>query len=163
MPCTDGGAPVTIETLFGLVKVGIAASAAPSQPSCAKPAIVGRMPSLMPCSTYAGSNPSTQITTTGRSGTRYRRPFSSIVSAISAPSASARRRLRKSPDVLPGTHAAAFLRPATRGLPSIVEWVFGSLYRLRHIEGSGEDNGRDYRCAAARSARDRVREGVTLR
>ena len=27
MPCTDGGAPVTIETLFGLVKVGIAASA----------------------------------------------------------------------------------------------------------------------------------------
>ena len=27
MPCTEGGAPVTIDRLFGLVKVGIAASA----------------------------------------------------------------------------------------------------------------------------------------
>ena len=32
MPCTAGGAPVTIETLFGLVKVGITASAVPSRP-----------------------------------------------------------------------------------------------------------------------------------
>ncbi len=27
MPCTDGGVPVTIDKLFGFVKVGIAASA----------------------------------------------------------------------------------------------------------------------------------------
>ena len=27
MPCTEGGAPVTIDRLFGLVNVGIAASA----------------------------------------------------------------------------------------------------------------------------------------
>ena len=42
MPCTAGGAPVTIETLFGLVKVGMTASAVPSQPSRANPAIVGK-------------------------------------------------------------------------------------------------------------------------
>ena len=33
MPWTTGGAPVTIDTLFGLVKVGIAASANVEKPS----------------------------------------------------------------------------------------------------------------------------------
>src|SRR5439155_16220076 len=46
---------------------------------------VGKTPSGMPCSIYSGSHPSTQMTTVGHCGVRYRRPFSSIVSDIAAP------------------------------------------------------------------------------
>src|SRR5205807_5954174 len=48
--------------------------------------MVGKMPSGMPRSRYSGSHPSTQMTTVGRCGLRYRRPLSSITSDIGAPS-----------------------------------------------------------------------------
>src|SRR6266436_7019431 len=47
--------------------------------------MVGKTPSGMPCSIYSGSHPSTQTTTVGRCGLRYRRPLSSIGSDIAVP------------------------------------------------------------------------------
>src|SRR5689334_9444924 len=44
------------------------------------------MPSAMPRSMYSGSHPSTQMTTVGRAGFRYRLSLSSITSAITCPS-----------------------------------------------------------------------------
>src|SRR5438034_4218453 len=47
--------------------------------------MVGKTPSGMPRSIYSGSHPSTQMTTVGGCGLRYRRPFSSIASDIAVP------------------------------------------------------------------------------
>ena len=68
MPCTAGGAPVTIDRLFGLVKLGTTQSARRSAP-CSKVRVrYGIAPSAIACSMYAGSEPSMQTTTRGRSG-----------------------------------------------------------------------------------------------
>src|SRR6266436_531702 len=48
--------------------------------------MVGNTPSGIPRSRYSGSHPSTQVTTVGRCGLRYGRPFSSIASDIAVPS-----------------------------------------------------------------------------
>jgi hypothetical protein len=70
MPCTAGGAPVTMEALFGLVKVGTTASASPTKPVSRKAAMAGRMPSASPRRMYCGSQPSKHTTTVGPSGSR---------------------------------------------------------------------------------------------
>src|SRR5262245_40125895 len=82
MPCTAGGAPVTIDALFGLVKVGTTASASPTNPVSRSPAMVGRMPSARPRRMYAGSQPSKQMTATGLPGTLYRRPFTTTSATL---------------------------------------------------------------------------------
>ncbi len=45
MPCTDGGTPVTIDRLFGLVKLGTIESASRSVPVARAPARYGMAPS----------------------------------------------------------------------------------------------------------------------
>ena len=44
MPCTDGGAPVTIDRLFGFVKLGTTQSAISAVPSARKRFVVGMWP-----------------------------------------------------------------------------------------------------------------------
>ena len=44
MPCTDGGAPVTIDRLFGLVKVGTTQSAMAELPLASTDFIHGMCP-----------------------------------------------------------------------------------------------------------------------
>ena len=58
MPCTFGGAPVTIDMLFGFVNVGIAASAMAKKPSDMILAMLGNNPANTPCEMYRGSQPS---------------------------------------------------------------------------------------------------------
>src|SRR5262249_27790776 len=78
MPWIDGGLPVIIDTLLGQVKLGITHSATALNPVCIKRAMFGTIPSLSARSISAGSAPSLQMTTTGRSGQRYRTPLRRI-------------------------------------------------------------------------------------
>src|SRR2546428_13608912 len=78
MPWTEGGLPVTIDTLLGQVKLGITHWAIPLNPVSMKRATLGTIPSLSARSKYAGSPPSLQTTTTGRSGQQYRTPLRRI-------------------------------------------------------------------------------------
>src|SRR5580704_2565808 len=71
MPWMEGGAPVTIDTLLGQVKLGITHCAIALNPVAIKRAMFGRISFSSPLSRYAGSPPSMQTTTTGRSGQRY--------------------------------------------------------------------------------------------
>jgi len=68
MPCPEGGTPVITETLFGLVKLGIAPSATDANPSCMNFRKFGRSPRAIAAFTYDGSPPSISTTTTGRVG-----------------------------------------------------------------------------------------------
>src|SRR6266850_6898731 len=91
--------------------------------------MVGKTPSGMPRSIYSGSHPSTQMTTVGRRGVRYRRPFSSIASDIAAPpqpgcwqlsrqiflGARITRAPRKAGAMRPRRHRSAFARLILRG------------------------------------------------
>ena len=81
IPWIDGRLPVTIDTLFGQVKLGITHSATALNPVFMKRAMFGRRPSLSARSIYAGSPPSLQTTTTGRSGQLYRTPLRRISAA----------------------------------------------------------------------------------
>src|SRR5260370_1844173 len=78
MPWTEGGLPVTIDTLLGQVKLGITHWAIALNPVSMKRATLGTIPSLSARSKYAGSPPSLQTTTTGRSGQQYRTPLRRI-------------------------------------------------------------------------------------
>ncbi len=49
MPCTDGGAPVTIERLLGLVNVGTTHSAITDAPLASTDFIHGMWPPAMAC------------------------------------------------------------------------------------------------------------------
>src|SRR5262245_49332188 len=87
MPWTDWGTPVAIDMLFGQVKLGTLPWATLLKPVRTKRATFGRIPSARPRSKYAGSPPSMQTATTGRSGQRYAIPFSSTaVCDMSRPS-----------------------------------------------------------------------------
>ena len=44
MPCTDGGTPVTMDRLFGLVKVGTTASPSRAVPDASTPENQGATP-----------------------------------------------------------------------------------------------------------------------
>src|ERR1700728_3649794 len=79
MPCTAGGIPVTIDVLLVFVVLGMEQSATPTKPCSLKDAMVGNVPLAKPCSRYAGSKPSTTITTVGRLGAAYTRPLTSTV------------------------------------------------------------------------------------
>ena len=70
MPCTEGGAPVTIDRLFGLVKVGTTHSAISAVPSASTRVSHGATPADTACAMYSGSQPSTQTTTVGWPGMR---------------------------------------------------------------------------------------------
>ena len=70
MPCTDGGAPVTIDRLFGLVNDGTTQSAVRQVPVSRSPARNGARPVAIAWLMYSGSQPSTQTTTSGRGGRR---------------------------------------------------------------------------------------------
>ncbi len=70
MPCTEGGLPVTIETLLGQVKLGITHWATPENPVRMKRAVLGTTPAASALARYSGSPPSLHTTTTGRSGQR---------------------------------------------------------------------------------------------
>ncbi len=68
MPCTEGGAPVTMERLLGLVKLGTTQSPIVSVP-CGSIWLSHFMwPPRMASVRYAGSQPSTQMTTIGSAG-----------------------------------------------------------------------------------------------
>ncbi len=49
MPCTDGGAPVTIERLFGLVKLGTTQSATSAVPRASTCFMNGMWPPATAC------------------------------------------------------------------------------------------------------------------
>jgi hypothetical protein len=49
MPCTDGGAPVTIDRLLGLVKLGTTQSATSAVPVASQRRIVGMAPAATDC------------------------------------------------------------------------------------------------------------------
>src|SRR5215831_21402607 len=78
MPWIEGGLPVTIDTLLGQVKLGMTHWAIALNPVSMKRATLGMIPSFSARSKYAGSPPSLQTTTTGRSGQRYRTPLRRI-------------------------------------------------------------------------------------
>src|SRR6266702_701143 len=78
MPWIEGGLPVTIDTLLGQVKLGMTHWAIALNPVSMKRATLGTIPSLSARSKYAGSPPSLQTTTTGRSGQQYRTPLRRI-------------------------------------------------------------------------------------
>jgi hypothetical protein len=71
MPCTLGGAPVTMLRLLGLVKLGTTQSATSAVPRLGSPsvrAIHGMAPAATPWAMYSGSQPSTHTTTVGAFG-----------------------------------------------------------------------------------------------
>src|SRR5262249_26886960 len=78
MPWIEGGLPVTIDTLLGQVKLGMTHWAIALNPVSMKRATLGTIPSLSAWSKYAGSPPSLQTMTTGRSGQRYWTPLRRI-------------------------------------------------------------------------------------
>ena len=82
MPCTAGGAPVTIDRLFGLVNDGTTQSAVRHVPVSRNPAMNGTRPLAIAWLMYSGSQPSTQTTTSGRDGLRYVRPLTVIDAGI---------------------------------------------------------------------------------
>ena len=75
IPWTDGGTPVTIETLFGFVNVGIAASTLRTRPARTIDARNGAASPSTAASTYSLDEPSKQTTIVGRWGIRYSRPL----------------------------------------------------------------------------------------
>src|SRR5919201_4755750 len=79
MPCTDGGAPVTIERLLGFVNDGMTQSPTSDVPRARTAASHGIAPASTARSRYAGSHPSTHTTTTDPRGCAYRRPLTSII------------------------------------------------------------------------------------
>src|SRR5436309_6484090 len=97
MPWTAGDAPVTIERLFGFVKLGTTDRATRYTPSSRKRARAGVTRSASPRSKYSGSDPSMQTTTTGQRGARYSRPLTTTVAAelMGATDTTARRPLTK--------------------------------------------------------------------
>src|SRR4051794_15916811 len=70
IPCTDGGTPVTIETLFGLVKLGSADSTMRKNFRPVSERRYGATPAAMARSMYSNADPSRQTTTVGRAGQR---------------------------------------------------------------------------------------------
>jgi hypothetical protein len=70
MPCTAGGAPVTIDRLFGLVNDGTTQSAVRQVPVSRNDAMNGARPLAIAWLMYSGSQPSTQAMTSGRAGLR---------------------------------------------------------------------------------------------
>jgi hypothetical protein len=82
MPCTAGGTPVTIDRLLGLVNVGTTASTSSAVPFASTSASHGAAPLSTTRVTYSGSHPSTHTTTTGPSGHRYRRPFTTTPARV---------------------------------------------------------------------------------
>src|SRR5215510_13560843 len=78
MPWIEGGLPVTIDTLLGQVKLGMTHRAIALNPVSMKRATLGMIPFFSARSKYAGSPPSLQTTTTGRSGQRYSTPLRRI-------------------------------------------------------------------------------------
>ena len=68
MPCTDGGAPVTILRLLGLVKLGTTQSAISAVPVAKVRASQGITPAATAWAMYSGSQPSTHTTTVGAWG-----------------------------------------------------------------------------------------------
>src|SRR5437667_9627945 len=75
MPCTDGGTPVTMQTLFTLVNVGIAPRARPRKPLTLMRCRFGIRPRMMAASRYSSAEPSRQLTITGRVGGWEARPL----------------------------------------------------------------------------------------
>jgi hypothetical protein len=71
IPCVDGGTPVMIDTLFGLVNEGMQPRAVAWNPESRNFLKVGRRPLSMPDFRYSGSKPSIQITTMGWVGRLY--------------------------------------------------------------------------------------------
>ena len=68
MPCTDGGTPVTMDRLFGLVKLGMTQSAMKQVPAPASSLPKnGALPAAMAAAMYSNWQPSTHTTTSGRS------------------------------------------------------------------------------------------------
>src|SRR5215471_1475049 len=82
MPCTDGGAPVTIERLFGFVNEGTTQSAVRQVPCSRSLAKYGALPEAIAWLMYSGSQPSTQTTTSGRVGQRYERRLTVTVGGL---------------------------------------------------------------------------------
>jgi hypothetical protein len=68
MPCTLGGAPVTMLRLLGLVKLGTTQSATSAVPRASVRAIQGMAPPATAWAMYSGSQPSTHTTTVGAFG-----------------------------------------------------------------------------------------------
>jgi hypothetical protein len=66
MPCTAGGTPVTIDRLFGFVKLGTTHSPLSDVPGRSSVAKKGATPAAAAISRYSYAQPSTQTTTTGR-------------------------------------------------------------------------------------------------
>ena len=70
MPWTDGGTPVTIETLFGLVKLGSADSTSRKDGRILRDPRYGATPAAIARSMYSIADPSRHTTTAGRAGQR---------------------------------------------------------------------------------------------
>jgi hypothetical protein len=68
---------VMMETLLGLVNEGMVQFAMVENPESTILAMLGMMPSAMPCERYSGSKPSMHIATVGLEGSLYVRPWSS--------------------------------------------------------------------------------------
>src|SRR3954470_14366164 len=68
MPWIDGGTPVTMETLLGLVKLGSAVSTSRNPDRATSDARNGVAPAAMAQSTYSYAEPSRQTTTVGEAG-----------------------------------------------------------------------------------------------
>src|SRR5471030_636637 len=85
MPWIDGGTPVTIDTLFGLVKLGSTDSTRRKNFRPDSERRYGATPAAIARSTYSNAEPSRQTTTTGRAGHRYVRPLTATArTSISA-------------------------------------------------------------------------------
>src|SRR5215475_9263081 len=82
MPCTAGGAPVTIDRLFGFVNEGTTQSAVRHVPCSRSAARYGALPEAIAWLMYSGSQPSTQTTTRGRVGQRYERRLTVTVGGL---------------------------------------------------------------------------------
>ena len=70
MPCSEGGAPVTIDRLLGLVNDGMTQSAVRQVPCSRNDASQGAVPEAIAWLMYSGSQPSTHTTTSGSRGQR---------------------------------------------------------------------------------------------
>ena len=68
MPCTAGGTPVTIDTLFGLVKLGSADSTSRKNFELTSERRYGATPAAIARSMYSNAEPSRQTTTSGLAG-----------------------------------------------------------------------------------------------
>src|ERR1700733_8490223 len=71
IPWTEGGAPVTIERLFGFVKEGMTESPVRTVPKEVRSARKGALPTEIAWLMYSCSHPSMQTTIVGFDGNRY--------------------------------------------------------------------------------------------